>query len=148
MRRAFRPLTLAVGATLLCAAALAEGADIVTRTSRPVRLLRSWSETIKSSRGQEYVRRVELVFDYGKGVARENYYTLEGRLYGSREIKQNQPAPSAEEIAEAKELIRREPRARPDRRAPRAPSSTAASFSRKPAGCRAGRAAVACRSSF
>jgi len=109
MRRAFGPLTLAVGATLLCAAALAERADIVTRTSRPVRLLRSWSETIKASGGREYVRRVELVFDYGKGVARENYYTLEGRLYGSREIKQNQPAPSAEEIAEAKELIRREP---------------------------------------
>ena len=49
MRRAFGPLMLAVGATLLCAAALAERADIVTRTSRPVRLLRTWRR--RSSEG-------------------------------------------------------------------------------------------------
>ena len=108
MRRAFAPLTLAVGAILLCAAAIAARPQPVTRVSRPVRLLRSWTETIKASGGREYVRRVELLFDYDKGVARENYYTPEGRLYGSREIKQNQPQPSAEEIAEAKELILRD----------------------------------------
>jgi hypothetical protein len=108
MRRAFAPLTLAVGAILLCTAAIAARPQPVTRESRPVRLLRSWTETIKASGGREYVRRVELLFDYDKGVARENYYTPEGRLYGSREIKQNQPQPSAEEIAEAKELILRD----------------------------------------
>jgi len=107
MRRAFAPRILAVGATLVCAAtlALAERPLEITRTSRPVRLLRSWNETIKASGGREYVRRVELLFDYEKAVARENYYTPEGRLYGSREIKQNQPQPSAEEIDEAKQLI-------------------------------------------
>jgi hypothetical protein len=113
----FAPLALSVGAVLLCRAATADergaprpvdpqvrGGE-VTRTSRPIRLLRSWQETIKAAAGREYVRRVELVFDYRNGVAREDYYTLEGKLAGSREIRQNQPSPSPEEIAEAKNLI-------------------------------------------
>ena len=111
MRRVFATLTLAAGATLLCAAAIAEQrAQVirVTRTSRPVRLLRSWNETIKAAAGREYVRRVDLVFDYEKGVALENYYTPEGRPWGGRVIKQNQPEPSKEEIAEAKQLILRD----------------------------------------
>jgi hypothetical protein len=106
MRRAFASLALAA-AVLLCPPAFAESS--VTKTSRPVRLLRSWEETIKASGGREYVRRVELVFDYAAGFARENYYTLEGRLYGTREIKQNPPRPSEEEIAEAMDLVRRDP---------------------------------------
>lgn len=111
MRRGnvYASLALAVGATLLPAfgraAAEESAATPVTRTSRPVRLLRSWQETIKGAAGREYVRKVELVFDYDKGIAREVYYTPEGRASGSREIKQNQPQPSPEEIAEAKELI-------------------------------------------
>jgi hypothetical protein len=110
MRRAFASLALTVGAALLPAAALSEesAASPVTRTSRPVRLLRTWQETIKGAAGREYLRRVELVFDYEKGVARELYYTAEGRPWGGREIKQRQPQPSAEEIAEAKELILRD----------------------------------------
>jgi hypothetical protein len=51
---------------------------------------------------------VELVFDYEKGFAQENYYTSQGRPAGSRRVKQGQPQPSAEEIAEATELIRRD----------------------------------------
>jgi hypothetical protein len=102
-------LALAVGAVLLCGVAMAErSTTVVTRTSRPVRLLRTWQETIKGAAGREYLRRVELVFDYEKGVAREIYYTAEGRPWGGREIKQRQPQPSAEEIAEAKELILRD----------------------------------------
>ena len=112
MRRGCVPasLALAVGALLLPAPGLAEesAASPVTRTSRPVRLLRSWQETLKGAAGREYVRRVELVFDYEKGVARENYYTAEGRPWGRREIKQNQPQPTAEEVAEAQELILRD----------------------------------------
>jgi hypothetical protein len=113
-------LTLAVGAALFPARASADSsADkavtrasrpvVVTRTSRPVRLLRTWQEPVKGPAGREHVRRVELVFDYAKGVARENYYTADGRPWGEREIKQRQPQPSPEEVAEAKELILRDP---------------------------------------
>jgi hypothetical protein len=73
----------------------------VTRTSRPVRLLRSWEETVKVGGGREYPRRVEVVFDYANGVARENSYDSNGVLQASRTMTQNMPAPSPEEIAEA-----------------------------------------------
>lgn len=108
MRRAHLPLALAVGAMLLGASADAETSERVTRTSRPVRLLRTWQETIKAAAGREYERRVDLVFDYEKGVARELYSTPDGRPLGGREIKQMQPQPSAEEIAEAQALILRD----------------------------------------
>jgi hypothetical protein len=80
----------------------------VTRTSRPVRLLRSWTETVKV-RGREYPRRVEVLFDYANGLARENSYDSNGVLRESRTMTQNMPAPSPEEIAEAFAIARREP---------------------------------------
>ena len=106
MRRVFASLALAAAGTLVGFSANAETS--VTKTSRPVRLLRTWDETIKASGGREYVRRVELVFDYRTGFARENYYTPDGRLYGSRELKQNPPRPSEDEIAEARDIVRRD----------------------------------------
>ena len=96
------PLVLAL---LLPAVVLAE---TVTRTSRPVRLLRAWEETFKAN-GREFPRRVEVVFDYKAGVARENYYTLDGRLVGSRKITQSMPAPSPEEVAEAFAIVEQDP---------------------------------------
>ncbi len=107
MRRVFVTLAIAASGAFVVVPASAEAP--VTKTSRPVRLLRTWDETIKASGGREYVRRVEVVFDYSAGVARENYYTPEGRLYGSRDLRQNPPRPSEEEIAEARDLVRRDP---------------------------------------
>lgn len=106
MRRLSTALFVTLAVSLPVSAALAETQAAVTRTSRPVRLLRSWEETIKATGGREYPRRVEVVFDYRQGVARENYYTQDGRLYGSRKITQNMPAPSPEEIAEADSIVR------------------------------------------
>jgi len=104
MRRFFAARALAIAGMLVAAPALPE--DVVDRTSRPVRLLRSWDETVKAPNGREYVRHVELLFDYGKGIARELYSYGDDRLmYGTRDIKQSQPGPSPEEIAEAKELV-------------------------------------------
>ena len=116
MRRPSVHASLALaGAWLLAPAAPAEeqaaavhATRTVTRTSRPVRLLRAWQETLKDAAGREYVRKVELVFDYEKGHAQENYFTLAGLPAGARKIKQAQPQPSAEEIAEARELILRD----------------------------------------
>lgn len=104
MRRDFAARALAIVGLLVVAPVLAESG--VNRTSRPVRLLRTWDETVKGSGGREYVRKVELVFDYRKGLARENYYTAERRLYGTRDIKQGQPSPSQEEVAEAMGIVR------------------------------------------
>ncbi len=99
------PVFLALAA--LVPAAVVPAAT-VTRTSRPVRLLRTWEETIKAG-GREFPRRVEVLFDYGQGVARENYYTLDGQLVGSKKITQNMPGPSREEIAEAFAVVRADP---------------------------------------
>ena len=77
----------------------------VTRTSRPVRLLRSWYETIKVG-GREAPRRVDVLFDYRKGVALQYSYDAKGVLRSSRTITQSLPAPSPEEIAEAFAIVR------------------------------------------
>jgi hypothetical protein len=108
MRRFFAARALAIAGMLVAAPALPE--DVVDRTSRPVRLLRSWDETVKAPNGREYVRRVAVVFDYGKGFAQERYsYGDDPRVYGRRNIKQSQPSPSPEEIAEAQDLVRQDP---------------------------------------
>ena len=80
----------------------------VTRTSRPIRLLRSWEETVKVS-GRDQARRVQVVFDYANGWAREDSFDTRGVLRGSRRIVQGLPAPSPEEIAEAFEITRTDP---------------------------------------
>jgi hypothetical protein len=71
-RRDFAARVLAVLGALAAASALAESGGVTT-TSRPVRLLRHWDETVKAPNGRDYVRHVELVFDYSKGFAQERY---------------------------------------------------------------------------
>jgi hypothetical protein len=108
-RRALSAFLLGIGLWSAAALTSAETDSAVTRTSRPVRLLRSWEETVKQKNGTEYPRRVDVVFDYDSGVAFEKFYRLTGELLGSREIAHGLPAPSPEEIAEAFELARRAP---------------------------------------
>jgi hypothetical protein len=91
---------------------MALAADEVTRTSRPERLLRTWEESVKLPGGSEYTRRVDVVFDYGRGNAREDFYSAEGRFLGSRKIMQVLPSPSREEVAEAMTLVRKDPEIR------------------------------------
>ena len=99
-------LLICAGAFLCASAVSAETSRAeVTRTSRPVRLLRSWEETLKASGGREFQRRVDLVIDYSRGIATEISYTPDGRVYKTREIRQNLPVPSVEEIAEAKQVL-------------------------------------------
>ncbi len=108
LRRDFVARVLAVLGTLAAAPLPAQSAGVTT-TSRPVRLLRSWDETVKAPNGRDYVRHVDLVFDYAKGFAQERYSSGAGaRVYGTRDIKQSQPSPSPEEIAEACDLVRRD----------------------------------------
>ncbi len=103
--------TLVLGAavsTAAVAADLAKASGGVTVTSRPVRLLRAWSETVKIG-GRDYPRTVRLVFDYARGEAREESYDARGILRGSRRFTENLPVPSKEEVAEAYDLVRSEP---------------------------------------
>ena len=107
MRRRMGPALLAIG---LLAAAAAARAQLpqpeVTATSRPLRLLRSWEETVKGVGGREVARRVDVIFDYDKGVALEEYFDTAGRRTGGRYIKHILPAPSREEIDEAFDMVR------------------------------------------
>ncbi len=108
LRRDVAARLLAVVGALAAASAQAESGG-VTATSRPVRLLRSWDETVKAPNGRDYIRHVELVFDYTRGFAQERYSSgADARIYGTRDIKQSQPSPSPEEIAEAGDLVRRD----------------------------------------
>jgi hypothetical protein len=82
--------------------------DVVTRDSRPVRLLRTWYDDMKTRHG-DVQRRVDIVYDYHQAAAFERAYTLDGRLIWNRRIRVNPPQPTAEEIAEAQGIVRADP---------------------------------------
>ncbi len=67
------------------------------------RVLKSWSEPVKVN-GEEKVYRVEIVFDYDTGEARQNVYDATGALL-SVEAVEKLPRPTAEELAEAFALV-------------------------------------------
>jgi hypothetical protein len=111
--RLLRAFPSAVVALSVCAAALAadatrKPADSVTATSRPVRLLREWQETVKVG-DREYPRQVRVVFDYARGEARQESYDARGVLRSVRKFKEGLPAPSAAEIDEAFAITRADP---------------------------------------
>ncbi|MET0620993.1 MAG: hypothetical protein ABW056_11985, partial [Thermoanaerobaculia bacterium] len=102
MRRILR-VGLFFAATAAAAAGLAQSP--VTRESRPVRLLRTWHDPMKTPRGDVW-RRVDVVYDYSKAAAYERVYTMDGRLVRSRRIVVNPPTPSQAEIDEAFRIVR------------------------------------------
>ncbi|WP_457653083.1 hypothetical protein [Rhodocaloribacter sp.] len=67
------------------------------------RVLKSWSEPVKVD-GQELVYRVEIVFDYDAGEARQYVYDASGALL-SQEAVTKLPRPTGEELAEAYALV-------------------------------------------
>jgi hypothetical protein len=80
----------------------------VTRESRPVRLLRTWYDSVKTPDG-DVVQRVDMLYDYRKAAAFERVYGADGRLIRERRIVVNPPTPSQEEIQEAFEIVRADP---------------------------------------
>jgi hypothetical protein len=90
------------------AADLAKASTNVTFTSRPVRLLRTWQETVKIN-GRDYPRTVRLVFDYAKGEAREESSDARGVHRATKRYTQGLPVPSKQEIEEAYEIVRTDP---------------------------------------
>jgi hypothetical protein len=94
----------------LCAAAPLPAQTMgVTSTSRPVRLIRSWEETVKDPDGREVPRRVDVLFNYAKGAGYELFYAPNGALTGSLQLGVGHPSPSGEEIEEAFEIVRIDP---------------------------------------
>jgi len=106
MKRASAPL-LAVAAVLLCAATVRaqQPGSAITETSRPVRLLRNWYDTIKTPQG-EIPRRVDILYDYSKAAALERWYTMDGRMFFERKFVLNTPTASEKEIEEAFDIVR------------------------------------------
>jgi hypothetical protein len=113
MKRVSAPL-LTVAAALLCASTLRaqQLSSEVTESSRPVRLLRNWSDTIKTRRG-EIPRRVDILYDYAKAAAFERWYTTDGRMFFERKFVLNPPTASDKEIEEAFEIVRNDPKLSP-----------------------------------
>jgi hypothetical protein len=106
-------LFFSAGAALLAQTAISStstpgGSTVITRDSRPVRLLRTWYDDIKTRRG-DVPRRVDIVYDYRQAAAYERAYTLDGRLIWNRRVRVNPPQPTPEEIAEAHEIVRADP---------------------------------------
>jgi hypothetical protein len=102
-------LALAIAAAASAAFLTAQSGRDVTDTSRPLRLIRSWEETVKLAGGAETPRRVEVLFDYEKGVGYEAYSTLEGEPLGRKTLGPGHPAPSQVEIEEAFQIVRDDP---------------------------------------
>jgi hypothetical protein len=109
MKRVSAPL-LTVAATLLWATTLQaqQLSSAITESSRPIRLLHSWYDTIKTPNG-EVPRRVDILFDYNKAVTLERWYTLEGKLFWSRSFVLSPPTASDVEIEEAFNIVRNDP---------------------------------------
>jgi hypothetical protein len=84
----------------------------ITTTSRPVRLLRTWVEPVKTGDG-ESARRVEVMVDYATGQAWEKFTSLSGAPLGTMPIAIGAPRPSPEEIAEAFDFTRQIPELAP-----------------------------------
>jgi hypothetical protein len=78
-----------------------------TKGASRLRVLRSWTDTVKVG-GGEFPRRVDILFDYKQGVALERSYDASGRLTQERTLD-GAPQPSAEEIDEAFGIVRADP---------------------------------------
>jgi hypothetical protein len=105
MRRALWIPALLFG---LVSAATGQSPTAPSESSRPVRLLRSWYDSIKTRQG-DVARRVDILDDYDRAAAFERSYTLDGRPISSRRLVVNPPTPSEEEIAEAFDIVRADP---------------------------------------
>jgi hypothetical protein len=99
------PRIISVLVLLFGVVAAAPSQSSVTRDSRPVRLLRTWYEPVKTPEG-DVMRRVDILYDYGSAAAFERVYTLEGQLLTNRRIVVNPPTASQEEIQEAFGVVR------------------------------------------
>lgn len=76
-------------------------------SQRHEEVLRSWQDRVKIDGRDEY-RLVEIVFDYGLGVARRRVYDAQDSLI-SDEVLAGQPRPTTAEIDEAFDTVLRDP---------------------------------------
>jgi hypothetical protein len=110
MQRHKRILTALLALAPLCSAVPLSAQTMgVTSTSRPVRLIRSWEETVKDADGRETPRKVDVLFDYAKGVGYELFYGPDGTRTGSLLLGAGHPSPSRAEIEEAFGVVRADP---------------------------------------
>lgn len=98
-------------ASACAAAALASAADTKPTAAGRTRVLRSWQEDVKVD-GKMVSGRIDIVFDYDRGVATWNTLDDKGNVVESTTYPPGMgvPRPSEEEIAEAKELVKADQR--------------------------------------
>jgi hypothetical protein len=104
---------LRVGLALLVTCGLA-GSAVAAETKAKeaaggrTRVLRSWPEDVTTAAGKVVSGRIDIVYDYDRGVA--TWLTLDdqGAVVGSKEMAPGHgvPRPTPEEIAEAKDVVR------------------------------------------
>lgn len=98
---------LGVGLALLLAAGAVPAIAGDTASATRTRVLRSWPEDVKVG-GKTVAGRIDIQFDYDRGVA--TWLTLDdqGAVVESQEFPpgMGQPRPTEEEIEEARELVR------------------------------------------
>lgn len=109
LRRWTLAAAAALAAVLVASAPSAGQSSLeVTDSSRPLRLIRSWEETVKLPGDREYPRKVEIVFDYSQGYAFELTVNSAGQVVKREKLGAGHPAPSREEIDEAFQIVRHE----------------------------------------
>ncbi|MDX1530318.1 MAG: hypothetical protein R3362_02210 [Rhodothermales bacterium] len=93
--------------TLLLFALAGLSASDALAQERAVRTIRSWEAPVKVD-GRTEMHRVEMAFDYDRGVTIRRVYGPGGDLLEEREVA-GQPAPNAEELAAARDLVAADP---------------------------------------
>jgi hypothetical protein len=107
-------LGVAAATLLVSAAAFAQKPGPIPPTrggERPVtriRVLKTWNDTIKLDEFREIARRMEITYDYDRGVATLSAYGADGVLMSQQELSHG-PRPSQEEIDEAVAILQRDP---------------------------------------
>jgi len=99
-----RPLSLCIASTLVTLGVFAEPAHAVKHGTMD---LGEWTDAVKTDHGKE-ARHYRAVYDWDTGLTHEYAYTLDGKLVSERSYR-GAPAPSPEEIEEARAIVLADP---------------------------------------
>jgi hypothetical protein len=102
-------LRLGLALVVTCAlAGTAVASDAKGKEESRTRVLRSWPEDVTVAGGKVVPGRIDILYDYDRGIA--TWLTLDdkGKVVDSKEMAPGHgvPRPTPEEIAEAKDIVR------------------------------------------
>jgi len=100
----FRTLALCFASMFMAAVALAASGPAAKHGTMD---LGEWTDAVKTDHGKE-ARHYRAVYDWDTGLTHEYAYTLDGKLVSERSYR-GAPAPSPEEIEEARAIVLADP---------------------------------------